>query len=270
MPRKKRGAMRALYYFCRAADDAVDNAANNEIAKERLAFWCGEIDAIYSGGKVTHPITKQLAQAIINFDMPQRYFVDMLQGFALDCNTPVILANWQKLEEYCYRVAGCVGLQAMRIFGHITNDAEDFAKKLGLALQLTNILRDITEDAKNQRCYIPQDLLQQINVTADKLFTGKVDIADLSPALDIIAQRAEEAFRAADYLARKLPIMDIMPALLMRDIYRLKLRNIRQARYVTMGGYMKISDRLCSVVLLLYGVIKYLFAAFACRTDIRN
>lgn len=230
LSRRKRQAMQALYYFCRVVDDAVDEAATPEEAEKNLAFWRREIAFIYDRSIPEHPISQQLAEAVQDFAMPRRYFDDLLAGLEKDCARPVTVPDWPTLQDYCYRVAGCVGLQAMRIFGHTDAAAENFARALGQALQLTNILRDIAEDGREGRCYLPQDWLAEAGLEGAP--PGQIAVAGdrLDPLRQRLMQEAEAAFAEADRLAEGLPTADILPALLMRDTYRRKLQRMREGK----------------------------------------
>lgn len=216
--------MQSLYYFCRAADDAVDEAPDEKTARMQLDFWQEEIERLYNGQQARHSITQQLGEAIDRFAMSREPFDELLRGLRHDCPRPAMLQTTSDLEDYCYCVAGCVGLQAMRIFGCDDDQGQDFALQLGQALQLTNILRDIEEDGKEQRCYIPRDWLAEIGLeraTAEEV--GRCG-ERLLPLRKKLASKAEKAFLEADNAAKELPSRPILPALLMRDIYKEYLR----------------------------------------------
>ena len=222
LPSAKRRAMLALYDFCRAADDAADEAPSAEAAMQGVRFWQDELTRIYTATP-THPIGHALADACITFTLPRRYFDDMLEGLLLDITAPCQAPSYVAFNEYCYRVAGTVGLLSMHIFGVHGKQAEDFARCLGHALQGTNILRDIAEDAARGRCYLPAEILSSAGIaTGDFSLTHPA----LQHAWNLLAKDVMHAYCEADKLSRQLPSRKILPALLMRDAYRLVLERL--------------------------------------------
>ncbi len=206
MRKRKRHGLKALYYFCRVVDDAVDEAPNKAKARENLAFWRDELEAIYTKKPLQSDVAKRLSYAVEAFSLPRQPFEDLMQGMELDCAEQVRLKTEAELKKYCYCVAGTVGLQAMRIFGVKGEQADAFALTLGQALQFTNILRDVKKDAVLSRTYLPEEWGD------DKL----------SPLI----RGAEESFQQVDKLAQGLPNKPLLPALLMRDIYYWKFTQI--------------------------------------------
>ena len=221
----RRRALHALYAFCRAADDAVDEAENEADAIARLAEWRRELDAAFAGNART-PLMRALQAGIHAYALPRAPFDDMLEGFQSDCRPRVHMPDWDALDTYCYRVAGCPGLLALPIFGAHAPESAAFARALGLALQLTNIRRDFYEDYAQGRLYLPETLLREHGVAPD---APTDDPAWHAPLKALIA-RAEAAFArcippAADRRA-------LLPALLMRDGYRLLLARLKSAPHV--------------------------------------
>lgn len=209
MRKRKRHALKALYYFYRAVDDAVDEAPNKAAAKQALAEWRGEIENLYVTQQPPNSeIIRQLGIAVWQYKLPRQPFEDFFQGMELDCAETVQIKTEEGLERYCYCVAGAVGLQAMRIFGCKGKVADDFAVTLGQALQLTNILRDTKVDALDNRVYIPTRWGEE--------------------GLSKLILKAEDGFEEVAMLQKKLPSRNIMPALLMRDIYYWKFEQIIQ------------------------------------------
>ena len=208
MGKKKRYALKALYYFCSAVDDAVDEAPTKPQARENLAFWQMELENIYTVQRPPeNEIMRQLGIAIWQFKLPRQPFEDLLQGMEFDCSDSVEIQTEKELERYCYCVAGAVGLQAMRIFGLQGAQADSFAVALGQALQLTNILRDKRKDAAIKRSYIPKEWVRDKDSE--------------------LISKAYESFEEVAKLEQILPSRPILPALLMRDIYRWKLKRIQ-------------------------------------------
>ncbi len=178
LPRRRRQAITALYAFCREVDDAVDECSDAGVARMKLAWWRSEVAALYAG-RPTHPVTQALAVAIARFALPQEQLGEIIDGMEMDLDT-VRYADFKALHLYCYRVASVVGLLAAEIFGYQDRRTLKYAHDLGLAFQLTNIIRDVGEDARRGRIYLPLDELARFNVTE----------------ADILASRQTEGFRA--------------------------------------------------------------------------
>ncbi len=194
LPLPKRRAIIALYAFCREVDDIVDNIKSTETANIKLDWWQSEIQALYSE-EPTHPVTLALAPHIKNFSLDQNYFQLILKGMKMDL-TVHRYKTFSDLKNYCYHVASAVGLLSAKIFGYKDNLTLKFAEELGLALQLTNILRDIGEDAKRGRIYLPQDELKKFNVTENNILK-ELNSIELSRLLKVQIERAEKHFSAA-------------------------------------------------------------------------
>jgi phytoene synthase len=178
LPLARRHAITALYALCREVDDIADECSDANLARIKLAWWRQEIDALYAGSP-THPVTQALAPGVKQFDLPRELLLEMLDGMDMDVSG-TRYATFSELALYCHRVAGVVGELAARIFGHTQRRTLDYANRLGLAFQLTNIIRDVGEDARRGRIYLPLDELARFGVT---------------PA-DLLHRRAPEGFRA--------------------------------------------------------------------------
>lgn len=207
LPKKKRTALKHLYYFFRVVDDAVDEADSKAQARENLAFWREEVPRIFHGEPQTG-LGKDFAPVVNEFQLPEGYVQDFLKGMESDCAEQVQLEDEAALQRYCYYVAGTVGLLAMRIFGVQGEQADAFAMQLGEALQLTNILRDVEKDKRMGRCYLPQSWSH----------------LPMEEQKHRLRQKAEERFVEVQHLQKNLPMRPIIPALLMRDIYYQRLR----------------------------------------------
>lgn len=223
LPRERRQAITALYAFCREVDDAVDECSDAGVARAKLAWWRGEVAALYAG-RPTHPVTQALATSIQRFALPQEQLAEIIDGMEMDLET-VRYPDFKALHLYCYRVASVVGLLAAEIFGYRDRQTLKYAHDLGLAFQLTNIIRDVGEDARRGRIYLPQDELARFGVSE----------------ADILASRPSEGFRklmefqverARDYYQRahsQLPEVDRrsqVAGLIMAAIYRTTLEEI--------------------------------------------
>ena len=223
LPRPQREAIHAVYAFCRLVDDSVDAAPDGEQAARRLAHWREELAACF-GGRPTEPIARSLAPHLARYPIERRHLEEIIEGVAMDVQ-PARYATFEDLRRYCYRVASAVGLVCIEIFGYTDPAARDYAVDLGLAFQMTNILRDVKADAARGCVYLPQEDLQRFGC----------------PEADLVATAATEPFRALmrfeaararDLFARaagSLPDRDrrtLFPAEIMRAIYETILERI--------------------------------------------
>lgn len=167
LPRDKRQAMYALYSFCREVDDIADEGGTPEDKRHRLTAWRAEIDRLFSGAP-SHPISRGLADAVARFGLRKEDLLALIDGMETDAAEVVRLADGAELALYCDRVACAVGRSSNRIFGVEADKRDPLAKALGDALQMTNILRDLSEDAGRNRLYVPLDLLQQHGIAEDR------------------------------------------------------------------------------------------------------
>ncbi|MGH7370327.1 MAG: squalene/phytoene synthase family protein, partial [Candidatus Methylomirabilales bacterium] len=167
LPRAKREAIYAVYALCRAVDDIADDPGDVEAKAERLKGWREELDRCYAG-RPTHPITRALRDCLNRYPIPKGYFDEVIAGVEMDLAVtryPTIA----DLAQYCYRVASVVGLICIEIFGYRREATKEYAINLGLALQLTNILRDLKTDGRRGRIYLPQEDLERFGYSEDDL-----------------------------------------------------------------------------------------------------
>ncbi len=164
LPRDEREAMNTVYAFCRTIDDLVDENADDDLARkrERLDLWRREVEKCYRG-ESRHPILLPLSKVVQRFRIPQQYFLTLIDGMEMDL-VKRRYATFDELREYCYSVAGVVGLMCIEIFGYKYEETKEYAVNLGIALQLTNILRDIKADKEKGRIYLPQEDLELFGV----------------------------------------------------------------------------------------------------------
>jgi len=167
LPDKKRDAIIAVYAFCREVDDIVDSKTDPQIKTVKLGWWQEEINNLFAG-KPQHPITKALKPVVEHFNLPQEYFQEVLDGMNMDLQQQRY-ATFKELRLYCYRVASVVGLMSAEIFGYQDRQTLKYANDLGMAFQLTNIIRDVYDDILNDRIYIPLDELEKYGVTEQDL-----------------------------------------------------------------------------------------------------
>jgi phytoene synthase len=225
LPDVRRRAITALYAFCREVDDVVDECADPALARTKLAWWRTEVANLYAG-RPQHPVTQALAPHVEPFGIRQELLNDILDGMEMDLDA-VRYPDFTALASYIHRVAGVVGLLAARIFGFRNDRTLEYAERLGTAFQLTNIVRDVGEDARKGRIYIPADELARFDVpAADILGLRQTDA--FAALMRFQIERAENSYREALAL---LPAEDRRaqrPGLVMAAIYRALLEEIRR------------------------------------------
>ncbi len=199
LPRPKREAIYAVYALCRSVDDIADDLGDVANKAERLKAWREELDRCYAG-QPTLSITKMLRECLNRYPIPKGYFDELLAGVEMDL-TISRYATFADLYTYCYRVASVVGLICIEIFGYRRESAKEYAVNLGLALQLTNILRDLRTDGRRGRIYLPQEDLQQFGCSEEDLLSCRYT-PEFFLLMRFEADRAREHFRrAAESLA---------------------------------------------------------------------
>ena len=194
LPPRKRSAIIAVWDFCRAVDDAVDEEAARDRAERALAGWRAELAACYNGTAPATPQGRALQRFVREFDLPRRPFEDLIDGVEMDLRY-TRYPTFEALSEYCWRVASTVGLICVQIFGYRHPSSQQYARHLGMALQLTNIIRDVAGDLERGRVYLPVEDLERFGVSDDQLRAGQV-----TPG--IRALLAHECARAHDYYRR--------------------------------------------------------------------
>ena len=194
LPPPRRRAIMALYAFCREVDDVVDEIADPGVARQKLAWWRGEIADTFAGHP-GHPVGRALQPVITTFNLPREHFDAIIDGMQMDLDWNRY-PDFATLETYCHRVAGVVGLLSAEIFGYRDGATREYARNLGLALQLTNILRDVGEDARRNRIYLPLDELASHDVSVDDIIRYRETNA-VARLLRSQAQRARGYYTAA-------------------------------------------------------------------------
>lgn len=228
LPPARRLAITALYAFCREVDDVVDECTDIGVARTKLAWWRTQIAQMYQGSP-THPVTKALAPHLISFDITEPRLQAVITGMEMDLDISRY-STWQELETYCWHAAGVVGELSAGIFGYQDSQTLTYASKLGLAFQMTNIIRDVGDDARRGRIYLPQEDLSRFNVKAADISAGK-HTPEFESLLEFEAERARELYRAA---AQNLPSIDRRsqrPGLMMAAIYATLLDEIQDERW---------------------------------------
>lgn len=194
LPEQQRQAIIALYAFCREVDDTVDEITDPDVARSKLEWWRQEIQNTFNS-KATHPVGKALQTALQHFDLHQEYFMEIIDGMAMDLEH-FSYPEFKQLALYCHRAASVVGLLSVEIFGYKNRKTLNYAENLGMALQLTNIIRDVREDAERGRIYLPQDELQQFHVNGDDILALK-STPELIELLKFQAARARRYYQQA-------------------------------------------------------------------------
>jgi phytoene synthase len=247
LPRPKRDAIIDVYAFCRAIDDIVDDiveksgaagAPNANIeARVELNRWREELDNLYAGNP-TMPIAVKLRRVLERFPMPKEYFEEMINGCEMDL-TRNRYETFDELHQYCYRVASITGLMCIEIFNYRSPSAKDYAVNLGVALQLTNILRDLKEDAMRGRVYLPQEDLRRFDYPEGGLASGKIN-DNFREMMKFECGRARIYYRlAADHLAEEdRPTMTA--AITMGKIYYRLLEQIEHLDYDVFNNRIRL------------------------------
>ena len=228
LPRRKRNALRTVYTFCRTTDDIVDNAYDTRSKIEVLHNWRIEFECALQG-KSRYAILNQLSDIAEKFSIPVVHFYDLLTGVEID-----LLKNryetFEELKEYCYLVASSVGLMSLGIFGPNTERTREYAINLGIALQLTNIIRDIACDAQYGRIYIPLEDMKKFGYSENDLFAHRYNDAFIS-LMEFQANRAEDYYALAREGLPKEDRKAMFAAKIMERIYYHILLRIRKNKY---------------------------------------
>ena len=229
LPPERRQAITALYAFCREVDDVVDECHDAQLAAIKLAWWREELDRLYAG-LPEHPVTRALQKVLPRFSLPKELLLEIIDGMEMDLHQSRY-PDFKALSLYCYRVASVVGLLAAEVFGHEDRRTLKYAHDLGLAFQLTNIIRDVGEDARRGRVYLPQDELARFGIVDAELLsaTPPADFPDkFRRLMEFQIERAETYYAEA---LRQLPERDRKPqraGLIMAAIYRATLTEIKR------------------------------------------
>lgn len=223
LPSDKRRAITALYAFCREVDDVVDESSEENVARTTLAWWHTEVTAIYTGTP-QHPVARALIPVVKQYNLPQEHFHEIIDGMEMDLQQHQY-ADFKALQQYCYRVASVVGLLAAEIFGYTDRNTLKYAHDLGLAFQLTNIIRDVGEDARRGRIYLPLGELALFGVHVNDILDKK-ESEGFQKLMQFQIDRAQRYYQRA---IEQLPAVDRKAqrtGLIMAAIYRATLEEI--------------------------------------------
>ncbi len=228
LPAPRRRAMTALYAFCREVDDVVDEVSDPAVARIKLAWWRREVGAVFDGTP-QHPVALALKEVVGVYDLPHADFDAIIDGMAMDLDQNRY-QDFASLERYCHRVAGVVGLLSARIFGFREPSTLDYANGLGIAFQLTNIIRDVGEDAQRGRIYLPQEEMQRFGVAAADIFARRMSDA-FRRLMAFQVERARTLYASALALLPSRDRRAQRPGLVMAAVYRALLTEIERDDY---------------------------------------
>ena len=228
LPAPRRAAITAYYAFCREIDDVVDDRVDPGVAASKLAWWQAEVAQAFAG-KPSHPVLQALLPLAGEFKIEQAHLQAVIEGCQMDLNQTRYL-DYPGLQRYCHLVAGVVGEVAAMIFGQTEDATTLYAHKLGLALQLTNIIRDVGEDARRGRIYLPLNELQQFDVKAHEILKGAYSDR-FSALMQFQARRAQGLYDEALALLPAADRRAQKPGLMMASIYRTLLREIEREKF---------------------------------------
>ena len=228
LPAAKRAAITAFYAFCREVDDVVDEAVDAGVAATKLAWWQAEVAQSFAG-QASHPVMQALMPVAPDFGIEQRHLLAIIDGCQMDLNQTRYL-DYPGLQRYCHLVAGVVGEVAARIFGQTQAQTTTYAHTLGQALQLTNIIRDVGEDAMRGRIYLPMSELKQFGVSAQEILSRQYS-ERFTALMAFQAQRAKDLYHQALVLLPTTDCRAQKPGLMMASIYRALLTEIERDQF---------------------------------------
>ncbi len=239
LPKPKREAINVVYAWCRIADDIVDEEASVSTKYQRLVHWGKEFE-LGLAETSRYQLVNKLAQIIKRFNIPLDHFTELIKGMEMDL-VKTRYETFRDLKEYCYRVASTVGLICTEIFGYKHEEAKEYSVNLGIALQLTNILRDVATDAKKGRIYLPQEDMDRFGYSEEELFASKYNVK-FQRMMKFEADRARLYFTEAIKHLSEDDKPLFIAALIMQEIYFRLLQDIENAEYNVFENRIKISN----------------------------
>ncbi len=229
LPSDKRDAMNTVYAFCRKTDDIVDDEfSSNDVKYEKLRRWRIELEKGLKGHS-DFTLLNKLSNIISNFDIPLEPFFELIKGMEMDLQQN----RYDRIEDlvqYCYRAASTVGLMCVEIFGYKNKSAREYAINLGIAMQLTNIMRDVKKDAQNGRIYLPKEDIRKFNYSENEIFNGTYNDNFVS-LMDYEGERAEKYFCDADKSLKFEDKATMFAARAMQHIYHRLLLRLKERQY---------------------------------------
>ena len=241
LPKMKRRAMFSLYAFCKFTDDLVDENQAGKDKHSLLNEWRLEVERLYQH-EPTHIITRAMHQTIQHFGIPKQYLLDLVDGMEMDLNQNRYY-TFDELLQYCYRVASVVGLMSIEIFGYSNDRTRQYARDLGVAFQLTNIIRDVKPDAEQGRIYLPQEDLAKFSYSENDLLHGNYS----RPFIELMKFQVKRAKYYFQKAASALPLIDkpsVVASEIMAGIYFRILEKIEQTQYNVFSDRISLSTPL--------------------------
>ena len=254
LPMEKRRAMFAVYAFCRQVDDIADEPGQIAAKRRALGGWRQEVERLYAG-MAERPITAALLRPVERFDLRKQDFLAVIDGMEMDAAERIRIADMEELHRYCDRVACAVGRLSVRIFGVPQPTGDALASALGQALQLTNILRDLKEDARRDRLYLPDALLRSRGIDVRSDAEAVLRHAAIIGVCEQISGLAARTFEEAASLAAASDRRQVRPAIIMMEIYRRTLERLNGRGWRLWAEPVSISPVEKLWVGLRYGMI---------------
>lgn len=237
LPRETRRAITAFYALCRELDDVVDECREAQVAAAKLAWWRSEL-ARMQEGTPQHPVTRALHDTQQGRALPQALLMEIVDGMEMDLSQ-TRYADFASLQLYCHRVAGVVGELAAQIFGYRDPATRVYANDLGIAFQLTNIIRDVGEDGRRGRIYLPLDELRQFDVSENDILQARSTPA-FQNLMAFQFQRADALYAKALHALPRVDRKSQRPGLMMAAIYRTLLHEIRVAQFPVLNARVSL------------------------------
>jgi phytoene synthase len=238
LPKQKRRAIRSIYAFCRHSDDIADQEVSSTEKRQQLDAWRKELDLCYSG-EPSIPIMKDLKECVLKYNIPKEYFEQLILGVEMDLENNRY-QTFDDLYLYCYRVASIVGLMCIEVFEYTDPETKKYAEYLGIALQLTNILRDVGDDAAMDRIYIPLEDLKNFEVEEQDILNKKYT-PQFSNLAANYAKRAEDYYQKASYSLPTEDRKNMLAAQMMGQVYHSVLERIQTNEFQVFEGRISLS-----------------------------
>jgi squalene synthase HpnD len=253
LPKPRREAMYSVYSFCRLVDDIADDGGPRGARRQALDGWRADIDGLYAG-ESPRPSLRELAKVIKDFNLRREDFIAIVDGMDMDVERDIQAPDWATLELYCDRVASAVGRLSVRIFGTPPEFCEGLAHHLGKALQLTNILRDIDEDAGINRLYLPREALEAAGITSHDPRAVAAH-PNLGQACAPVIARAQEHFRQARAIMARCPRASVKACRIMAEAYGPILDGVAARGFAPPRLRVRVSKGRLLLILLRYGLV---------------
>jgi phytoene synthase len=248
LPAEKRKSIYSVYAWCRYTDDIADSNSSLSEKEKKMTAWSKELNKIY-GGTPSHPVAVSLQETLRSFPIPKSVFEEMITAMWKDIRGEKLL-TWDELFSYCHGVASTVGLMSIEIFGYSEPEARQYAEELGIALQLTNIMRDVKKDALNNRIYLPEELLNKYDIPPEELKNSSVS-GNLYEMMREFSEVTEKRYANAEEL---LPLKDrkkLLPAIIMGRVYNRLYRKIQSNGFDVFSKNIRLSSMEKSIIAVI-------------------